>query len=228
MAGIDSYTKLCLHFDGTDGSTTITDSSLSYHTVTARGNAQLDTAQKKFGTASLLCDELRSTYIEIPQSDDFYFGTGDFTIDFWVRLNTAINGHRPSIFQCGIFDYHMRIHIPINEFFFYKNAADYVYWSASWSTATWYHIALVRNGSNYYFFKDGVSQTLKGGSPDSQAIPNFYSKFAVGAKLNGWIDEFRVSKGIARWTANFTPPTAAYSLINNPPSAPSSIIVEST
>ena len=56
MAGIDSYTKLMLHCDGLDTSTTFTDESGEGHVVTALGNAQVDTAQKVFGTGSALFD----------------------------------------------------------------------------------------------------------------------------------------------------------------------------
>src|SRR3990167_8969973 len=83
-SSFDSYTKLLLHGDGSDASTTITDEIGK--TVTAVGNAQLDTAQKKFGTASILLDGT-GDYATVPDSDDWNFGAGDFTIDFWVRFN---------------------------------------------------------------------------------------------------------------------------------------------
>ena len=88
MSGWDNYTKLLLHFDGTDGSTTFVDSSPSGKTVTAVGNAQIDTAQYKFGGASGLFDG-NGDYLSVPDSDDWYFGTGDFTIDAWARFANA-------------------------------------------------------------------------------------------------------------------------------------------
>jgi len=78
MAVDDSYTKLLLHMDGADGSTTFTDEA--GHTVTANGNAQIDTAQNVFGGASGLFDG-SSGYLTVPDSEDWNFGTGDFTFD---------------------------------------------------------------------------------------------------------------------------------------------------
>ena len=82
--------------DGTDGSTTFTD-AIGTHTVTAVGNAQIDTAQYKFGGASGLFDGT-GDYLTIPDHADFNFGAGDFTIDFWVRFN-AINTAQAFISQ---------------------------------------------------------------------------------------------------------------------------------
>lgn len=93
MAVDDSYTKALLHFNGIDTSTTFRDESGK--TWTGGGTAQLDTAQKKLGTASLLLDG-NSDYISTPDHADFDVGSGDFTIDFWVRFN-AIPGQQETI-----------------------------------------------------------------------------------------------------------------------------------
>src|SRR3989338_6322305 len=81
----DSYTKLMLHMEGADAGTTFTDTETTPKAVTANGNAQIDTAQSKFGGASGLFDGA-GDYLTIPSSSAFDFGTGNFTIDFWVRL----------------------------------------------------------------------------------------------------------------------------------------------
>src|SRR5215510_10654891 len=80
---------LLIHCNGTDGSTTFTDSSVSAHTVTADGNAQVDTAQSQFGGASALFDG-NVDKLEITGTlGDFNFGTGEFTIDFWIRFSSV-------------------------------------------------------------------------------------------------------------------------------------------
>jgi hypothetical protein len=90
------------------------------------------------------------------------------------------------------------------------------------SKDTWYHIAIVRYGTginNVYAFVNGVSQTLTwhnslaaaASMPDVGAVLTIGGSAYGGDSLNGWIDEVRISKGIARWTANFTAPTSAYS-----------------
>jgi hypothetical protein len=94
----------------------------------------------------------------------------------------------------------------------------------SWTPSinTWYHVAYVRSGSNFYFFVDGTQV----GSTQSIGTANLYDSSAaltIGTlhqegtgsqswnELTGYLDEVRVSKGIARWTSNFVPPTQAYS-----------------
>ena len=84
----DVNTLLLLHCNGADTSTTFIDSSRSHKTVTPNGNSQIDTAQSKFGGASSLFDGT-GDYLSVPDSEDWNFGTGSFTFDFWVRFNAA-------------------------------------------------------------------------------------------------------------------------------------------
>ena len=86
MAVDDSYTKVLLHMNGTDASTTFTDESGK--TWTANGNAQIDTASYKFATGSGLFDG-GGDYIDTPDNADFNFGSGDFTIDLQMRRNSS-------------------------------------------------------------------------------------------------------------------------------------------
>lgn len=223
MAVDDSYTKALLHFNGSDGSTTFTDGSGK--TWTGGGTAKLDTDQKKFGTASLLLDG-DSDYISTPDHADFDVGSGDFTIDCWVRFN-AVPG-------AGVYAilYSQRTTSSSNIAMTLWYSGDYK-WYFSYSTNgttqinlremsthtpsvnTWYHIACVRNGSNLDIYIDGskqTTQTISGTIYNSTATPliGAANPGAPDYFLNGWIDEFRFSKGIARWTANFTPPSEEY------------------
>lgn len=89
MSGLNSDTKLLLHCDGTDGATSFPDESDSNHTVTANGNAQVDTAEKKWGTGSALLDGTGDS-LSITDSDDFNIvanGTDSYTLDLWLRAN---------------------------------------------------------------------------------------------------------------------------------------------
>ena len=220
--GNDAYTVLMLHMDGDDASTTFTDSAVPPKTVTANGNAQIDTAQSKFGGASGLFDGT-GDYLSLADSEDWYFGTGNFTIDFWVRFNAL-----PTGYGC-LFDQY----VDANNYItigLWNNAGTYTWhiWAkegdvgrlnyniadAGLATNNWYHIAFVRSGNNNYVFRNGTQ--VGSTAVDAAAMPNIASTFRIGYSqlsgtyLNGWLDEFRVSKGVARWTANFTPPTAAY------------------
>src|SRR5690606_29617491 len=84
--------KVLLHFEGSDGSATFTDSNIggAAKTWTANGNAQIDTAQSKFGAASGLFDGT-GDYITTPDHNDFTLGSSDFTIDFWAKRNSNGN-----------------------------------------------------------------------------------------------------------------------------------------
>jgi hypothetical protein len=82
---IDTYTVLLLHGDGTDASTTITDSETTPKAVTAADDAQIDTAQLKYGSGSILFDGT-GDYLTTADHADWYMADGKFTIDFWVRF----------------------------------------------------------------------------------------------------------------------------------------------
>ncbi|KUG22535.1 hypothetical protein ASZ90_007689 [hydrocarbon metagenome] len=220
-------TKLLLHMDGTNGSTTFIDSSPGAKTITPHGNAQLSTAQKKFGTASGLFDG-DSDWVTAPSSTDWSFGTGNFTVDFWLRKNTSFDSNYRGL--CGQYvdsnNYWYFRYKPGTlgiAFFYFKVVeggvvkADYSTSGLSMSTNTWYHIELVRNGTAIYIFVNGVARSITANTAIStKSMPVFSVLFDVGAShsngltFKGYLDEFRVSNGIARHTANFTPPTAPY------------------
>ena len=215
----DSYTKLCSHFDGANGATAYTDPIAGAATFV--GNAQLSTAQKQFGTASLLLDG-NGDYITYPDSDSWYFGTGDFTIDFWIRFNSTAS--LQAIFSQRTDDNNRIIcYLDSGSGQLYFNtviSGDYIHGvntsGVSFSTGTWYHIALVTHDSVRRIYVDGVNKGENSYVIDYQ---DWTGALVIGAEeysggfrsyFNGWIDEFRISKGIARWTSNFTPDTAAY------------------
>ncbi len=91
-------------------------------------------------------------------------------------------------------------------------AADAAYaWSPAASTC--YHIAAVRAGSTMYLFVNGAQQATNTNSTDIQTTVGLTvgSDAGAGRNFNGWIEELRVEKGVAKWTAGFTSPTSEYS-----------------
>lgn len=208
---------LLLHKDGADASTTFTDSSDSAHTITVTGNAQVDTAQSKFGGASGLYDG-SGDYIQMPSSTDWNFGTGDFTVDFWVRFAADPSGEM-RIFDLGsyssgkglVVDYYSTSFNVMHN----GNAGSSKSYAFTPSTDTWYHVAITRSGSSERMFVDGTqigtTQTTSEDIQSSTYTPTIGSWTTVHTyEFNGWVDEFRVVKGTAVWTSNFTPPTAEY------------------
>jgi hypothetical protein len=219
LAGIDSFAKLVLHCDGVDASTTFTDSSLSPKTVTANNSAQIDTAQSKFGGASGLFSVGTLDYLSVPNNTDWNLGAigsgNDWTLDFWIRFNTktTIMGlicPQASAGGNGWQLYWDTSNLALSS----DGSTNTVAWNPS--TATWYHVAIVKSGTTITAYIDGSSIGTfpdRGMNNDSQ---NLYigvqaQPSAGDLYFDGWLDEIRISKGIARWTANFTPPTSAYS-----------------
>ena len=193
---------LLLHCDGTDGSTTFTDSSGSAHTVTATGDAQIDTAEKKFGTGSGLFDGT-GDYLTIPNSSDFNFGTDDWTIEFWCRF-TSLTGYQ-TIFEHG---YNASGGLIIQtgsgngKFIVYTSGVARASSTASTpSVGTWYYYAIVQSGTTITIYRDGTSVGSGTSSENlsSAAATGVCGWAATGiATINAQIDDFRVTKGVAR------------------------------
>jgi hypothetical protein len=110
---------------------------------------------------------------------------------------------------------------PAGNLVFYYSTDGSAFSSISFAWApsqnVWYHVAFVRSGTSALAFVDGTqigtTQTLSGTLFDSATgLYVGVGSSSLTEPLFGWIDEFRVSKGVARWTANFTPPTSAYSV----------------
>ena len=211
MAVDDEYTKALLHFNGDDESTIFTDESGK--TWTAYGNAQLDTAQKKFGTASGYFDGT-GDYIQTPAQADFNFGTDDFTVDFWFNPSRLTYQYLFAL-QHGTSTYKMSMYI---------TSSTQIGWtisgalgeagstfSCSLSVGTWYHFAFVRSSGVFKFYLDGVLKSTYSTNVYDFTDGNNYIgiRSDLSTAYQGYIDEFRISN-IARWTANFTPPTSEY------------------
>lgn len=226
--GTDTSTKLLLHCNGTNGSTTFTDETGK--TVTANGGAKISTAQKVFGTASGLFDGSDDS-LTVPDSEDWNFGSGDFTVDFRARfLSLPSSGN-----YMGLVGQHYNSDIPWSNLYIYNNSGTYqlrydtgdgiaIYNDIDLSVNTWYHIALVRGGNSWYMFKDGTQ--IGATATNSKAVPNVAAPLTIGRctiygnyrYFHGYLDEIRITKGIARWTADFTPPTSEYAITGYLPS----------
>lgn len=221
MSGVDdTYTKSLLHCNGSDASTTFTDESGK--TWTAYGNAQIDTAQSKFGGASGLFDG-SGDYIQTPGHVDFNVKSENFTIDMWIRRANTSNDEFVFIDATT----YQAMYISVGRTGI--DTWNFSYRLTSESTSTvhsvtssgpisadgnFHHIAVVRMTSTIYLFQDGVQ--VGSGSIGSSIIrdtTNIQLSSSTSSSFNGWIDEFRFSKGIARWNGAFTPPTSAYDYV---------------
>jgi hypothetical protein len=215
MAVDDAYTKVLLHMDGADASTTFTDESGK--AWTRQGDAQIDTAQSKFGGASGLFDGA-GDYVTTPNSADFDFGTGDWTVDFWIRRDgtKAYPGVITTATGVGT-GWGIGLGNSDNKVRYRWNGTVKILTAGTIADLTWTHVAVVRNGNTIKVYINGTADAntddCTGDSindDNSGAGVGLWSLDEALYYWKGWIDELRVSKGIARWTANFTPPTSDY------------------
>lgn len=212
-------TKLLLHADGKNDSTTFKDEA--GHIITPHGNVHIDTPKSKFGGASIYFDG-SGDYLSISDSDDWHFGSADWTIVFWV--NTAqIGNYQGLIHQMSSTKTYSTLQIHDNGKIVFQSYKDnkllFIIGSTSAITAgNWYHIALVHKDQTYTIYINGKKEA----SITTTHLWEDYTGPLEIAKLTntindsyyfyGWIDELRISKGIARWTSDFNPPSNPYSV----------------
>ena len=178
------------------------------------GNAQISTSVVKYGTGSLAFENNSGTYLSVANTPNLRFGTGDFTVEFWV-YQTSLTDYQ-TVYSFG---YSSAGSFSIQSGF--SNGRWIVYISgsaiatesgAAVSTNTWYHIAVVRSGSTVTIYRNGTSVASGTSSGD---INYSAAALTIGSAstypLIGYIDDLRITKGYARYTANFTSPTAAFS-----------------
>ena len=228
-AGNDANTVLLLHCNGADTSTTFTDDSIGGNTTngTAVGNAQIDTTVKKFGTGSMMLDGT-DDHVDMADDANWNVAAGDFTIDFWVNFDE--NG-ASQVFVTQQ-DSGTALHGMSKQNGSDSGIIGWEFWSSGWvlrgnyattaawnpTAGTWYHIAFVKTTGDVAIYIDGVSQAVTENTDIGvYSFQDLDGQLVIGAdyqdqtELDGYIDEFRFSKGIARWSANFDVPTEEYS-----------------
>jgi len=178
------------------------------------GNAQVDTSTKKFGTGSMEFDGT-GDYLNIYNpSPAFAFGTGDFTVEFFFYLNGS--GKTQAIYDPRTADAsdHGLIWIASTDVLYYfADGATKIDGTTTLSTGVWYHAAVCRSSGTTTLYLNGSSEGSFADSINYAAVTNFrigqrYTSTALN--FDGLLDEFRVTSGVARYTAAFTPPTAPF------------------
>ena len=211
---------MLLHLEGADTSTTFTDTSLSPSIQTAVGSAQIDTAQFKFGTSSLLLNG-SSDYVTIPLGIDYYwednlnFEGEDFCFEGWFRFNTTPDDF--CLWGSSLVGSHFDIFDDTNiRIYDSWTPSDFINFETSTlATGTWYHIAIARDGDNLRVFLDGTQQDVTKNCGGHAYNHNSTGTHQLGAwngthNFNGWMDEVRISKGTSRYTTNFSVETSAW------------------
>ena len=208
--------SLLLHGEGVAGSTNIVDSSAKHAIVANSGSATISTAQKKFGSSSIYFNGSNQSYVLTNADSGLQFGTGDFTVEFFLYVtSTAVsqtlistegwNGNyaRPNGF--GLF-----LEGGSGTLSFYSQSAFRGYSNQGVAANTWTHIALTRAGNTWTFYINGQaagSFTYSLTHNDNTLILGRGGNFSYIYPLAGYIDELRITKGIAR---TISAPTEAY------------------
>jgi PKD repeat protein len=210
--------SLLLHFNGQADSTIISDSSMVPATVSVLGGAKISTTQKKFGSGSLNLSDGTSS-VSVATTPALGFGTGDFTIEAFIyptsirfgniysQRNSATNG----------ITFRTRSDGKLEAFYGGGNGAFTT--TNSYLTNAWQHVALVRKNNVLTIYINGVSS----GSGSWGLVDMSVGEARVGQDASnygeyfaGFIDEVRVTKGVARYSENFVPTDVEFSNVTTP------------
>ena len=205
-----SSTELLLSGQGVHASVAIADATGK--SVTGFGDARISTEHFKTGMDHFgIC--FSGQYFTVPDHNDFDFGAEDFTIEFWVLASGD------GVVLCkGLESDIGPYRITLGETTLAQVSTDGVTWThtlsaPALSVSSWSHVALVRNAGVLTLFVNGIGlnpQAISG------SLVGYASPLAVGAtadgasKFNGFLDEIRLTKGAARYQANFTPAASPF------------------
>ncbi len=224
ISNFDPYydnVTLLLKGEGDNNSTTITDQK--GHTITANGNAKISTSQSKFGMSSIAFDGT-GDYVSIPNSTDFDFTNQNFTIEFWFNANTTTPTFQTLISKStndggATGPWVIQLHNN-NLQFLMDGTASNVTWDlfdytspSTITTGQWYHVALARSGTTVGCFINGILQNTISVGTNSVKQTSYpvllggiqYSGGII-QNFNGYIDDVRITKGVARYTGSFPVP----------------------
>jgi len=220
-------TSLLMHFNGTNGSTTMTDNSKNNLTVTSNNGAAITTAESKFGGTSVFFDGTND-HLSIVNNSALNLSGGSYTIECWIRptgnyanYNTFIA--KRSGASTSAWEFYLRINTGVLSFY---NSTTYES-SVTPTANVWSHVAAVYNGSTINLYLNGVNVlSSASANPDFDA-PIYIGTFPTYSEyFAGYIDELRITKGIARYTSNFTPSTTQF--LDSTGDANSNVVVNST
>ena len=189
------------------------------------GNAQISTSVKKYGSGSMYFDGVSPySYLKgnANLSQGVAFGTGDFTVECWVYLTTTASDSviidtRPGANTANYFLFYLWTNAGAQQptIAWYSPNSYKLSTGGSVSANTWTHIAVTRSSGNIRSFKDGILQqtaadTITYANPGAP-YPYIGAAYGVGVdSFKGYVDGLRITKGNARYTANFTPSITAF------------------
>ena len=219
---IDSYDTVALPFDGSDGDTSTTDYGSEGTTWSFIGSAVLDDSQKKFGATSIYFASANSDYISATDNDDaFNVGSGEWCYEAWVRRGGGTGTRQVIWGQSDAAGNNNSVYVAFWEtnyiygIIFYSSSNVVVVQGTTTqiTDSDWHHLALERDGDTARLYIDGVQEAT--GDLTGKSVNNSANPFVIGRNgaytslgFQGWLDDFRLTKGTARYRGNFTPSTS--------------------
>ena len=233
-------TSLLMHFNGTNGSTTMTDNSKNNTTVTSNNGVAITTAQNKFGGSSVFFDGTNDYLTATYNTSLLDWWTANYTLEMWVYAISfpAATGSGGSV---GNLIGNMSFNSDTNywsfgtnssgnvKFYYYNGSAQSFTSNLTLSLNVWTHLAMVKSSDGVDIYVNGVKSSTThtiSGTPQSSTGTSFTIGAYTNGFYNGYIDELRITKGIARYTGNFTPSTTQF--LDSAGDANSSVVVNST
>ena len=182
------------------------------------GNAQISTTQSKFGGSSMSFDGT-GDYLIFPNSQNFALGSGDFTVEAWVyvaasKLQAIMDTRAVNSNTTGI-----ALAIDASNFpYVYVNNATLFTSSTAITLNTWTHLAMVRSSGTITLYINGTKPSTGSAANTTNLTDTAltvgsvidYRDTTATLHFNGYIDDLRITKGFARYTANFNVPTVAF------------------
>jgi hypothetical protein len=201
--------SLLLHMDGLSGSQTFTDSSTNNFTLTAYGDVQIDTSIKKFGNGAALFDG-NGDYLLAQSNNALVMGSGDFTVELWLYPISLTQDQQ--IVSCSS-NNGFGIGMQSNTLFGVTNT--FVSWELAGTAPSlnqWSHVAVTRQSGYMRIFINGIITAQNTVTTNYTSPTNSIAGLAgySWSNTNCYIDELRITKGVARYTANFVPQTAPF------------------
>ena len=208
--------RLLLPLDGSNGATATSDSSNDNRAITFVGsNSNIATAQSKFGGSSLSITG-GSSRITTPGTSSLN-ATGDFTMEVWI-YNSSTSDY-PCLLTNSASSGELSCYLASttsNQILRLWNNSAVTNFSTTLPQNQWYHFALVRSGSTVKLYVNGTadsttrsdSGTFGFGSESNLHIGGYATR--TDYNFEGYLDDFRLTIGLARYTTNFTPPTTAH------------------
>jgi len=175
------------------------------------GNAQISTSVKKFGTGSIYVPSGGGCAL-IPNSQPLTLGTGNWTIEFWAYTDASGTKVYMDLLNVANTVIYGEMYSIGTTLYWYRDGSNFITGTGALTANTWQHIAVAKSGTSTKLFVNGTQV----GSTLTDSFDYASARWEIGGRSNltlpivGYIDDLRITNGVARYTANFTAPTAPF------------------